>query len=590
MNPLAWRGPVEDIAFVLGHVVGRGPDGRGPAAADTGLAREVLEAASRYAGEVLLPLDARADREGARLTTEGVRCTPGMREAWTGFREGGWPGLVAAERWGGSGLPAVLGAAVDELWCGGSLAFSLLPMLTGALAATLERHGAPWQRDLYLPRLVSGEWTGAMDLTESHAGSDLANVRTVALADPDPDPRGFPGRHRLRGTKVFITWGEHDLADNVVHLVLARGPEGQPGTRGLTLYLVPARVPRADGAVGDRNDVRCVALERKLGLHGSPTATMVFGEAGGAIGWQVGDSGRGLEHMFTMMNRARLAVGIEGVALSERAFQLARAHARQREQGRRSDGQPARLVDHPDVRRMLLELRAGTGAARALALEVAALLDRADDRQAVVRLALLTPVVKAWCTEQAVRLASLGIQVHGGMGYVEDTGAARLLRDARITPIYEGTSGIQALDFLLRRVQRDEGRGLGDWVREVRETASHCGGMGWPGAGGCARALEAAALDLDRAADHLLRVADTESGRERALAAASPLLELAGTVASGWMAVRCAAAAQGAGVASSRRWIEDACYVASARLPATRLHLARITGDACGVIADARFH
>lgn len=584
MSHTAWRAPVEDIAFVLGKVVGRGAGGG--AAVDAELAREVLAAAAQYAEQVLAPLDARADREGARIEAGFVRCTPGMREAWTGFREGGWPGIAAPEAFGGAGLPEVLGAAVDEIWCGSSLAFSLLPMLTGALAATLARHGEPWQRELYLPRLVGGEWTGAMDLTEPQAGSDLAAVRTAAV--PDPDLQGPPGRHRLRGTKIFITWGEHDLADNVVHLVLARVPGAAPGTRGLTLFLVPARLPRADGQAGERNDLRCLSLERKLGLHGSPTAVMAFGERDGAIGWQVGESGRGLELMFTMMNRARLAVGIEGVAMSTRAWQLAQAFARQREQGRRLDGQPARLVDHPDVRRMLLDLRAGSGAARALALEAATLLDRHEDAAASARLALLTPVVKAWCTEQAVRHASLGLQVHGGMGYVEETGAARILRDARITPIYEGTTGIQALDFLSRRILRDDGASLREWLDEVRATAAEGARQPWPGAPACARALHEAAGDLDMAAAHALREAGSEVGRERAHAAAFPLLELAGTVAIGWMSMRCAAAAAGGpDIAQARRWIDDARYLAATRLPASRLHAARVTGEAGALIAAA---
>jgi alkylation response protein AidB-like acyl-CoA dehydrogenase len=430
---------------------------------------------------------------------------------------------------------------------GANMALGLCPMLTAGAIEALAHHGSDEQQATYLPKLVEGTWTGTMNLTEPQAGSDLSKVRTRAVPQED-------GSYRLFGQKIYITWGEHDAAENILHLVLARKPDAPEGNRGISLFLVPKFLVNQDGSLGERNDVTCAAIEHKLGIHGSPTCTLSFGENDGAIGYRVGEEGRGLNHMFTMMNEARHKVGIQGIGVAERACQHAFAYALDRTQGRspRSGRNDCTISDHLDVRRMLLSMRARTDALRALALFCAAQLDvarhAADESErgaAQARVDVLIPVVKAFSTDQAVEIASLGVQVHGGMGYIEETGAAQLLRDARIAPIYEGTNGIQALDLAGRKLQRDGGAALAQLIDEVEGTAralsatTELAPLGEALAGGAAdlRAAMAAVLEAG---------ADPERGADAVQAYATPFLSLAGHVLCAWQMGRAALAATAA--------------------------------------------
>jgi len=534
--------PLSEMRFVLRHLAAL-PDvcalpGNGEVTTD--VADAVLEEAGRFAAEVLAPLNAGGDRQGARFDKGAVRAPDGYAEAYRAFVEAGWNGISAPPAFGGQGLPHVLAQAVDEMWNSACLSFALAPMLTSGVIRALARHGSEAQQALYLPPLVAGRWCGTMNLTEPQAGSDLSALRTLATPDGDA--------YRLRGTKVFITWGEHDLAGNIVHLVLARTPDAPAGVRGISLFVVPKFLVRPDGTLGDRNDITCVAIERKAGIHGSPTCVLNYGEGNGALGYLIGEAGRGLEYMFTMMNHARLGVGLEGVALAERACQAAIAYARTRIQGRdiaqRSD-ERVPIIRHPDVRRMLLSMKSRTDAMRSLAYHAAAAgdfaaahPDPAVRRRYQARVDLLTPVVKGWCTEQAVDIAAIGMQVHGGAGYIEETGAAQYWRDARITPIYEGTTGIQANDLVARKIAGDGGAAARELIGEMRTHVEAAGASDEPlrpAATACARSID----DLDRATRAVL-----EATPAQAAAVAVPYLELFGIVAGGWMAVRAAAAAR----------------------------------------------
>ena len=458
-----YTAPLADIRFVLHALLGDQvleglndfPD------YSTDFADSVLAEAAQFAEGVLAPTNAPGDREGALWTADGVVVPAAMKDAYHRFVEAGWPTLRGPPSSGGQGAPMVLCAAVEELWASANLSFKLCHMLTSAAVESIEQRGSEEQRRIYLPKLVSGEWTGTMNLTEPLAGSDLGLIRTRAEATP----AGF----RLYGQKIFISWGDHDVADNIIHLVLARIDGAPAGTKGLSLFIVPKVLVSADGTLGARNDVHCLSIERKLGIHASPTCVMSYGDRGGAIGYLVGEPNRGLESIFIMMNAARLSVGLEGYAIGERAYQQAAAWAVTRRQGKSPAATPVAIASHPDVRRMLLSMRASVEAARALALYTALQLDlgaHAPDAslrtQAQARGDLLIPIVKAWSTEMGVEVASMGIQVHGGMGYIEDTAAAQLMRDARIGPIYEGTTGIQALDLISRKVGRDQGAALFD--------------------------------------------------------------------------------------------------------------------------------
>jgi len=464
--------PYKDAAFILDELVEFDAlcESGGLTDFNTELASAVLEEASRLAGEVVAPLNVVGDREGARLEADGVHETPGFAEAYRQYAEGGWAALPFDEEYGGQGMPKVLGTAAEEVWQSANLAFSLCPLLTHGAVDALEQHGSDELKSTYLPKMVSGEWTGTMNLTEPQAGSDLAAVACRAVPEGD--------HYLVTGQKIFITWGDHQMTDNVIHLVLARLPDAPQGVKGISLFLVPKFLLDDNGEPGERNDVHCVSVEHKLGIHASPTCVMSFGDNGGAIGFLVGKPNRGLMAMFTMMNVARQSVGLQGLSLSSRSYQQALAWAKERLQGTRSDGSRYPIIEFPDVRRMLMLMKAGTEAMRALAYTASAETDRSrlakDADEAArhfARLELFTPIVKGWLTEMSQELTSYGIQIHGGMGYVEETGSAQYFRDARITTIYEGTTGIQANDLVGRKTLADDGAVLADLLADIRATA-----------------------------------------------------------------------------------------------------------------------
>ena len=492
------------------------------------LVAAVLTEAARLAGEVLGPLNRIGDIQGAVLENGVVRTADGFRDAYAAFTAGGWNGVPFESAQGGQGLPWLVSTALTEMWQSACLSFSLAPLLTQGAIDLLERHGSEEQKALYLGRMVSGEWTGTMNLTEPQAGSDVGALRTRAV----PDGCAW----RIKGQKIFISWGDHDLTDNIVHMVLARTPDAPEGIRGVSLFIVPKFVPTAEGVPGTRNDLRPVGLEHKLGIHASPTCVMAYGEDEGALGYLVGEENRGIEYMFAMMNNARLGVGLQGLAVAERSYQQARDYALERCQGRdelTGEKGPVPIVRHPDVRRMLLTMKAHVEAMRALCYWVAASLDRArraGDAEAQARVDLLIPVVKAWCSDLGVEIASLGVQIHGGMGFIEETGAAQLLRDSRIAPIYEGSNGIQAMDLVGRKIARDGGEALEAQIALMRRDGP---------AGRLAEAIDA----TERAG----RLIAERYGRDfgAAAAAAVPFCRLLGFTVGGWLMERGAAAAAG---------------------------------------------
>jgi len=535
-----YAAPVKEMLFAIRELAGLSEVSALPGCeeANPELVRQVLEEAGKFAREVLDPLNSHGDKAGARLADGEVAAAQGFKEAYRQFVGAGWNGLAGEPQHGGQGLPHIVAMPVQEIWSSACLSFCLGPMLTSGVLEALRCHGSPGQQQLYSPKLTSGEWCGTMNLTEPQAGSDLSAVRTRAVPEGD--------HYRIHGTKIFITWGEHDLAENIVHLVLARTRDAPEGVKGISLFIVPKFVPKADGSVGERNDIRCVSIERKLGIHGSPTCVLAYGDHKGAIGYRVGEENRGLEYMFTMMNHARLGVGLEGVALAERAFQHALEYAKTRVQGReigQKSGDRVTIIHHPDVRRMLLSMKAQTEAMRALAYFAAALLDKskhqpdaAGKRRDHALLDLLTPVVKGWCTEQAIEIASTGVQVHGGMGYVEEAGAAQYLRDARITTIYEGTTGIQANDLVGRKVGAEGGVTALAAIEAMRGVESKLAAAG--SLGDMRGNLKDAIDGLEQATRWIV---DRFPRDARAVAAVSvPYLKLFGTVAGGWMMARAA--------------------------------------------------
>jgi alkylation response protein AidB-like acyl-CoA dehydrogenase len=537
--------PVKDMLFAMNELAGFGEVVKLPGCEELSpdLAETILDEAGKFAGEVLAPLNTAGDRQGAKLVNGAVTSSPGFKAAYQQFVDNGWTTLSCPTDFGGQGMPYSLSVAVNEMWKSSNLAFSLCPMLTQGAIEAIAHHAVGELKTTYLPKMVSGEWTGTMNLTEPQAGSDLAAVRTRAVPEGD--------HYRLTGTKIFITWGEHDYTDNIIHAVLARLPDAPEGVKGISLFLVPKYLVNADGSLGARNDVQCVSLEHKLGIHGSPTAVLAYGEKGGAIGYLIGEPNRGLEYMFTMMNHARLAVGLEGVAIGERAYQKALSYARERVQGRPlgSKDPAATIIGHPDVRRMLMTMKAETEAMRALAYYAYACLDHATRNPDAARrqtaqamVDLLTPVVKGWLTETGIEVATLGIQVHGGMGFIEETGAAQFLRDARITTIYEGTTGIQALDLVGRKVGRDGGaavKQLLTMMGGVLNDASHTSG---DDIAAIAAQLKAALALAESTSTY---VAKNFGSATREVAAGSvPYLMLMGIVGGGWQMLRAALAAQ----------------------------------------------
>ena len=540
-----YTAPLADMRFALQEIAGIGEIAALPGCeqASDDLVDAVLEEAGKLAGGVLAPLNRAGDALGSRLENGVVRTPEGFKEAYRHYVEGGWNALPFAPEHGGQGLPIAVATAVAEMWNAANMSFALCPLLNVGAVEALTAHGSPEQQRLYLPKLISGEWTGTMNLTEPQAGSDVGALRTRAVRE---------GAHyRIAGQKIFITYGEHDMAENIVHLVLARLPDAPPGTKGISLFLVPKFMVGADGSLGQRNDVRCVSLEHKLGIHASPTCVLAYGDNGGAIGFLVGEENRGMECMFTMMNNARLNVGLQGVAIAERAYQQARDFARQRVQGRPVTAKAAGaypIIHHPDVRRMLLLMRAETEAMRALAYYAAGAIDRArhhpDDatrERQQRRVDLLIPAVKAWCTDLGVEIASLGVQVHGGMGFIEETGAAQHLRDARIAPIYEGTNGIQANDLVGRKLLRDRGAAAGELIAEMRASERALAEAPGDDLAALAEPLAAALDAVERATAWMVDHGDSDA--PRALAGAVPYLKQLATVAGGWLMAKSALAA-----------------------------------------------
>ena len=540
-----YSAPLAEIRFALDAIAGLGEiaalPGGGAAAPET--VDAILAEAEKFAGAVLAPLNPVGDRERCRLDNGVVRMPSGFRAAYDAFVAGGWNALALPAEHGGQGLPLALGIAVLEMWTSANLAFSLCPVLTQAAAELLIAHGSTEQRRLYLDKLVRGEWTGTMNLTEPQAGSDLGAVRMRAVKDGD--------HYRLTGQKIFITYGEHDLAPNIIHAVLARTPGATAGSKGLSLFVVPKFLATPDGGIGARNDIRCLKLEDKLGIHASPTCVLSYGEGRGAIGTLVGEENRGIEYMFLMMNGARLNVGLQGVAIAERAYQQARDYATSRVQGRPVTAQDERalaIVHHPDVRRMLLAMRSDAEATRALLYYTAGTIDRARrDPDAAARLRhqaradLLIPIAKAWSTERGFDAASTNIQIHGGMGYIEETGAAQHLRDARISLIYEGTNGIQANDLLIRKLARDGGAAMHALLAEMRALDGDLAAASEPALAALQPHLRDGIDALATASENLL--ATYRARPERALAGAVPYLRLFGTVAAGWLMAKAALAA-----------------------------------------------
>jgi alkylation response protein AidB-like acyl-CoA dehydrogenase len=507
----------------------------------------ILAEAAKFATDVLDPLNQSGDREGAvRLPDGSVRTPKGFKDAYLRFVANGWNGLTKNPEYGGQGLPQLVSTPIEEMWHSANMAFDLCPLLTQGAIEAIELAGSDYLKATFLPKMVSGEWTGTMNLTEAQAGSDLAAVRT--RAEPQDD-----GTYKLFGQKIFITYGEHDYTDNIVHLVLARLPDAPPGVKGISLFVVPKWLVNADGSLGERNDVLCVSIEHKLGIHASPTAVLAYGDHGGATGWLVGEANRGLEYMFIMMNLARFSVGMEGVGIGERAYQRAVAFARERVQGRPVGTAPAAampaIIEHPDVRRMLMTMRASTEAMRAVAYVTAAALDNArrnpDAGARAAHLAFaefMVPIVKGWSTETAQRVANLGLQVHGGMGFIEETGAAQHVRDARIITIYEGTTAIQANDFVGRKTARDQGAVASRVLDEVGKTALALKAHGNAALVAMGERLEAAAESAKSALAWLLR--SYASNPRDAFAGSVPYLELWGHLCGGWQMGRAALVAE----------------------------------------------
>src|ERR1700737_3024117 len=551
---MTYRAPINDILLALNHGAGF----KAAIAAghyrnfDGDITAAVLEEAGNFASDVLAPLNRVGDEHGVTFEDDKVATAPGWPDAYQRWDAAGWNGVSGPEAFGGQGLPLAINAACTELWSASNIAFGLCPLLTLSAIEALDAHGSDELKQIYLEKLVSGTWTGTMQLTEPQAGSDVGALRTRAERAPD-------GSYRIKGTKIFITYGDHDMTDNIVHFVLARLPDAPAGTKGISLFLIPKFLVNADGSLGQRNDIYASGVEHKLGMHASPTCTMTMGDHGGAIGYLIGEENRGMLCMFTMMNQARLGVGLEGVGIADRAYQQALVFAQERRQGRaigkadnKPDNGPDPIIVHPDVKRMLMQMRALTAAARTICYATAVALDvsvRASDArtrsEAAARGALLTPIAKAFSTDIGNEVASLGVQIHGGMGFVEETGAAQHLRDARITPIYEGTNGIQSIDLVTRKLAADGGASVWALLNELSAIVKQVEPSNDPAFGTTGAKLRDALGSLDRSSRWLLeRVA---SAPNDALAGATPYLRLFGATLGGCMLAGEALAAKGNG-------------------------------------------
>ncbi|WP_118180772.1 acyl-CoA dehydrogenase [Paraburkholderia phosphatilytica] len=536
-----YHAPIKDMLFAMKELAGLADIAALPGFEDANeeTAQAVLEEAAKLCGEVLAPLNVEGDRNPSSWKNGNVTASPGFKDAFRQFSEGGWQGVQHPAEYEGQGLPKLIATPCVEMLNASNLSFALCPLLTDGAIEALLTAGSEAQKQRFVPKLISGEWTGTMNLTEPQAGSDLALVRTRA------EPQG-DGNYRIFGTKIFITWGEHDMAKNIVHLVLARTPDAPPGVKGISLFIVPKFHVKADGSLGERNDVHCVSIEHKLGIKASPTAVLQFGDHGGAIGQLIGEENRGLEYMFIMMNAARFAVGMQGVGVSDRAYQKAVEYARERVQSRPVDGsarEAVTIIHHPDVRRMLSTMRALTEASRALAYVAAAHCDIAHrhpngakraEHQAIYE--YLVPIVKGWSTELSIDVTSLGVQVHGGMGFIEETGAAQYYRDARILPIYEGTTAIQANDLVGRKTLRDSGAVAERLLSGIGETVSALKKQNGPAFRSMATQLEAGQRALTSVVEYVVKHGQHDPNA--VFAGSVPYLKLAGIVLGGWQMAR----------------------------------------------------
>lgn len=546
---MSYAAPIKDMLFVMNELAGLAEIQKLPGCEDA--TDETIEAVlnenARFMAEVVAPLNVTGDVQPATWHDGEVRTTPGFKEAFRAFVEAGWQGVAHPQEYGGQGLPKLVATPCTEMLQSANLSFALCPLLTDGAIEALLTAGSEAQRKLYVARLIEGSWTGTMNLTEPQAGSDLAQVRTRAVRQPD-------GSYRITGQKIFITYGEHDLAQNIVHLVLARTPDAPEGVKGISLFIVPKFLVDADGRLGKRNDVYCASIEHKLGINASPTAVLIYGDGKGevgpgAVGYLVGEENRGLEYMFVMMNAARFQVGVQGIAIAERAYQKAAAYAKERVQSRAVEGSsgPVAIVHHPDVRRLLMFMRANTEAARAIAYVAAAWYDvshldpdEAKRRQARAAYEYLVPIVKGWSTEMSIDVTSAGIQVHGGMGFIEETGAAQYYRDARILTIYEGTTAIQANDFVARKTARDGGAVAKTFVAQMRSTQAELARSGQSDLVAIGRRLGAAIQAYEAAVDYV--VAGFKSDVRAVFAGSVPFLKLAGVTHGGWQMARAALA------------------------------------------------
>ena len=565
--------PLDDMKFALREVVDVESLSELPAFNEVGLEAldSLLDEASRFFNEVISPTNRTGDLEGSVLKNDGSVSTPtGFREAYAQYVDAGWGAISFDPEYGGGGFPWLVGIAITEMLTAANMALSLNPMLTQGSIHALSAHGSQEQKLAWLPKLITGEWAGTMNLTEPQAGSDVGALTTKAEVQDD-------GTYKITGQKIYITWGEHDLTENIIHLVLARTPDAPPGTKGISLFIVPKFVVNDDGSIGQENDIKCLSIEHKLGIHASPTCVLQFGDNGGATGYIVGEENSGMRYMFTMMNQARLAVGLEGLAVADRAYQQALDYALERMQGRRADtpkGESVPIIDHPDVRRMLMTMKAYIEAMRCMIYLNAKSIDIAhhhpdqDERTRGSELTdLLTPLSKSWCTDLGNELTSLGIQIHGGMGFVEETGAAQHYRDIRIAGIYEGTNGIQAIDLVGRKLSMRKGDVVRELLLEINETASELHSADLEGIG---RPLEDAVQDMQAATEWLIENggASTDDG----LAGATPYLRMFGTTVGGWLLAKSALQAkkqidEGNDSAFLHAKIETATFFAEQLLP-----------------------
>ena len=577
----SYNAPIRDMQFVMRELAELDAVAALPGCEDAAsdVVDAILEEAGKFAGGVLAPLNWTGDQEGARWDNGVVHTATGWKEAYKQFAEAGWTALAGDPEYGGQGLPKLVSTAVMEMWKSANMAFSLCPMLTTGAIESIKLRGSDEQKAAFLPKMVSGEWTGTMNLTEPQAGSDLAAVRTRAVPEGD-------GTYKIFGQKIFITYGEHDMTDNIIHLVLARLPDAPEGVKGISLFVVPKFLLNADGTPGERNDVHCVSIEHKLGIHASPTAVLAFGDNGGAIGTLIGEANRGLEYMFIMMNEARFAVGMEGLALSERAYQLALAYAKDRVQGTEAGvrgGPKVSILHHSDVRRLLLNMKSTTEAMRALAYVVGSATDMAHHHpdeavrtrnQAFVD--LMIPVVKGWCTENSIAVTSDGVQVHGGMGFIEETGAAQHFRDSRITSIYEGTTAIQANDLIGRKIARENGLTVLALVAEMRKVEAQLAEAAGDEFAAIRKSLSAGITAVEEAVAYI--VATYGKDIKAASVGSVPFLKLLGIVAGGWQMGRAA-------LVSARRLAEgsgDASFY-KAKITTARFYADHVLSQAPGI-------